>query len=777
MPGIFELQLDPALLAFTRGNPTGSIEGQGNPAPTALANYSLAHGPNSTVSDYGAYGGFAWGNTVSVGGPYSFGMGHTNTTIAGSDYSFVFGRNNSISQEGGNYSDYSVIFGGGNTVLGRNHFSFIHGQNNYIHGDNPIWKYNTIFGKNNIVHESGYNVVAGRGHYCQGDFNAIFGDDNSNGVPGEEGRFNLIAGHKHDVYGGENIVAGTQSTVTGNSTYLNAVFGQNHDVIESWENLVTGSSNYLGQYASGCTALGWSHSILDNVDSSFVSGNSCVVGPDQHYIFNHGRDNNLYSGAGGECNTAFGRLNRTDDIVVVASAGRTLTFTDAGANDTITASSGSFVTDGFKAGQQIVITGTTNNNLTVTIQTVATTIITLSSGALTNEGPLSSSATLRVKLLHKYNFLHGFQNVVGNGGSSYNALFGKTNTINGAAKYNLISGLSNTVSDDHSLVVGKNNVVTADAVSYPSLGYNVAIGYGNTITGDLVGAFQARWNLAWGYQNQPHGIGCMAWGWNNYAQNNYSWAIGGGNKVYPVAGDTWGSYSFAFGYVNTSYGSYNFTFGAKHSIAGASGNNHNIAFGYDNRTVNTSYTHTYNFLVGLNNDVGTTGASSFNLVVGNTNVISVGTSSAIIGSYCGTARSQQFILGSNRTGSVGAAQNSVITRYIQTTSAAQTTLITLDLEEDKAYSIRANIVVRNTTTNSECASYVLDQAIAYRDTAGAAVLIGSPVALTGSNTGGGSTAWSVDLAASGNDILLRVTGDGSDTLEWCGTLEFVEVAG
>jgi hypothetical protein len=91
--------------------------------------------------------------------------------------------------------------------------------------------------------------------------------------------------------------------------------------------------------------------------------------------------------------------------------------------------------------------------------------------------------------------------------------------------------------------------------------------------------------------------------------------------------------------------------------------------------------------------------------------------------------------------------------------------------------LKGNIAARNTTTNTEVASFIINQAIAYRDTAGAAVLVGSPVPLTRLDSGGGATSWLADLASSGNNILLRVTGDSTDTVEWCADLEFVEVAG
>ena len=79
---------------------------------------------------------------------------------------------------------------------------------------------------------------------------------------------------------------------------------------------------------------------------------------------------------------------------VTASGGRTLTFADADP-DTITASSGSFITDGYEVGMTVTVAGTSSNNGTYVIASVTATVITLITGdALAAEGPLSATATL-----------------------------------------------------------------------------------------------------------------------------------------------------------------------------------------------------------------------------------------------------------------------------------------------------------------------------------------------------------------------------------------------
>lgn len=81
---------------------------------------------------------------------------------------------------------------------------------------------------------------------------------------------------------------------------------------------------------------------------------------------------------------------------ITAAGGRTLTFANSGSADTITASSGSFISDGYKVGMLVTIAGTSSNNMTTgPLVTVTATVLTFGSGtSLTNEGPLSATATL-----------------------------------------------------------------------------------------------------------------------------------------------------------------------------------------------------------------------------------------------------------------------------------------------------------------------------------------------------------------------------------------------
>lgn len=76
---------------------------------------------------------------------------------------------------------------------------------------------------------------------------------------------------------------------------------------------------------------------------------------------------------------------------VTAAGGRTLTFATAG--DTITASSGNFLTDGFRAGRTLVVADTSSNDGSYTIEEVTETVITVAEN-LSDEGPISSTASI-----------------------------------------------------------------------------------------------------------------------------------------------------------------------------------------------------------------------------------------------------------------------------------------------------------------------------------------------------------------------------------------------
>lgn len=86
------------------------------------------------------------------------------------------------------------------------------------------------------------------------------------------------------------------------------------------------------------------------------------------------------------------------DAALVGFRGRTksvsLTFAEVGVSgDTITRATGSWITDGFTAGDTIVITGSTSNNITAVIASLTATAITLGSEDLTPETTSAATVT------------------------------------------------------------------------------------------------------------------------------------------------------------------------------------------------------------------------------------------------------------------------------------------------------------------------------------------------------------------------------------------------
>ena len=75
-----------------------------------------------------------------------------------------------------------------------------------------------------------------------------------------------------------------------------------------------------------------------------------------------------------------------DDLVSATKTATTIAFVDgAGSDDTITDSGNGFVAAGFVAGKEIMITGSTSNNLSTTPSIVAVGVLTVPTGTLTGE--------------------------------------------------------------------------------------------------------------------------------------------------------------------------------------------------------------------------------------------------------------------------------------------------------------------------------------------------------------------------------------------------------
>jgi len=373
-------------------------------------------------------------------------------------------------------------------------------------------------------------------------------------------------------------------------------------------------------------------------------------------------------------------------------------------------------------------------------------------------------------------------NFVGNGYSTVEAS-GSSLVVNGLSSSplstsgtNLIqTGRGNTAfSIENSVILGVNNSI--DTYKYSSEPYfaqsNFVAGSGNTLYNNN------SW-VTYGNFIQGQQITC-AYGRASFIQ--------GVNINAPIDFDTSFCQGRDINILDNSF--YNLIQGTDHSISGV---NRGVLVGQDIAIVTNCANIVLAGLrieangainaVGVGTDVEIVGSQ--NLIVGlnqkiiGDNNIAVGSNADITGSNCiahgasaGAIRDDQRAFGHRYT-----AQKSFMVKYLETTSAFETTLVTLDLEEDKTYGIRLLASVKNTTTDDQSASFELSNALAYRNTSGAAVLANDPIAISGIAFGPGAHAWEAKLMASGNDILLRVTGDTSDTLKWGVDFEFVEVRG
>lgn len=98
---------------------------------------------------------------------------------------------------------------------------------------------------------------------------------------------------------------------------------------------------------------------------------------------------------------------------------------------------------------------------------------------------------------------------------------------------------------------------------------------------------------------------------------------------------------------------------------------------------------------------------------------------------------------------------------VQTLDATEATLLTVTLLEGNTYLIE---VVVTATQSDESASAVYKLITgAKRTTAGSAALFGSVVSIITSEE---EPSWDCTFDASGNDIRVRVTGEGGTTIEW-----------
>lgn len=98
----------------------------------------------------------------------------------------------------------------------------------------------------------------------------------------------------------------------------------------------------------------------------------------------------------------------------------------------------------------------------------------------------------------------------------------------------------------------------------------------------------------------------------------------------------------------------------------------------------------------------------------------------------------------------------------QTTDATPLDLATIPMEAGESLVIEVSISGRRTATD-DAASYLIG-AGAMRGAAGGAAVNG--VTLVVARETLGATTWDAAIVASGNDIIIRVTGQAAATIDW-----------
>lgn len=112
---------------------------------------------------------------------------------------------------------------------------------------------------------------------------------------------------------------------------------------------------------------------------------------------------------------------------------------------------------------------------------------------------------------------------------------------------------------------------------------------------------------------------------------------------------------------------------------------------------------------------------------------------------------------------------------VRTTDATVTTLLTIPLTDDRTTHIVIDVVARRTGGSSgtagDGASYRIIGAF-NRVSAGSAAIIGS---LTADHTAEDQSGWDCTLTASGDDVLVRVTGASGNNISWGAIVTLQEI--
>jgi len=372
--------------------------------------------------------------------------------------------------------------------------------------------------------------------------------------------------------------------------------------------------------------------------------------------------------------------------------------------------------------------------------------------------------------------------------------------------YNLkIGALNNvlpTTSGTASSSSGSSNIVFGGSEAFPNsvLGFSlngILGGYNNSIDASSPGANGILWGMHCSIVNTNHGV--IGGGSTQTLNNaNYSWISGGFSNS--IASSNYAS--IAGGSSNSLTSSPNAVIGGGASnvvssaqnavIAGGSANNvsatGSIVIGGAQNLVSANFgiaggqqnqvSAPYSIALGLLN----LNAGDYAVALGRANEIdSNGDYGSAMGWQAKSYRRGYHVVASGAFTATGDAQAGTAVLRRQTTDA---TTLTLGLDggsthwtsqNDSASALTIQVAARNTASDVQNAGWTF-ALICRKSAAGTLAIVGTVQTLVASSDAGAST-WTCVVTASGNNLLISVTGEAGKTINWAATVRWTEVVG
>jgi hypothetical protein len=121
------------------------------------------------------------------------------------------------------------------------------------------------------------------------------------------------------------------------------------------------------------------------------------------------------------------------------------------------------------------------------------------------------------------------------------------------------------------------------------------------------------------------------------------------------------------------------------------------------------------------------------------------------------------------------SETQLTTGAVQTTNATVTAAKTLALSDNTLYWFEADIIGRETGGTDR--AYYKVAGLFYRQGGGGATLQGAVASVITAIETAGAAAWDATLAASGNNVVVNVTGAAATTINWTCTVRYQAVSG